>query len=89
VAGAFDTGGIAAVEVCGAPVSSVKGLACAVQLTFHRQVVRRLAPQRGWEDGLVATIPHTGSVLITEPQPANAGYPERDRVWEFDAATCG
>jgi hypothetical protein len=34
--------------------------------------------------GLVSTDRQDGSVLISQDQPANAGYPERDWVWQFD-----
>jgi hypothetical protein len=32
----------------------------------------------------VSTDRQDGSVLISQDQPANAGYPERDWVWQFD-----
>ena len=32
----------------------------------------------------MSTDRRDGSVLISQDQPANAGYPERDWVWQFD-----
>jgi hypothetical protein len=44
----------------------------------------RIPIQLGLEQAVVATEPTTGDVLITQDQPANEPYPERDWVWEFD-----
>ena len=87
-AGVFDHAGIAAVEGCqhggpSAPGQNPLGDAYLLQLDTGRHVVARLALQPGWEQGLVTTEPD-GRVLISQDQPANEGYPERDWVWEFD-----
>ena len=88
-AAAFDREGIAAVELCRrSPTGSVAdlflGQAYVLQLNRHHRVVRRIALKPGWEEGLVSTDVRHGSVLISQDQPANAGYPERDWVWQFD-----
>jgi hypothetical protein len=87
-AGAFDREGIAAVEGCrhggpSAPGQNPLGDVYLLQLNAHQHVVARLALHLGWEQGLVTTEPD-GRVLISQDQPANEGYPERDWVWEFD-----
>jgi hypothetical protein len=36
------------------------------------------------EQAVIATEPSSGDVLISQDEPANEPYPERDWVWEFD-----
>lgn len=83
VAAAFDQGGIAAVETCGHLSTGAIGNGTLVQVE-HRRIVARFPLKRGWEGGGVFTEPGGAKVLVTQSQPANAGYPERDWVWEFD-----
>jgi hypothetical protein len=88
-AAAFDRDGIAAVEACqrgphGFTVALNLGQAYLLQLSKRNRVVERIALKPGWEDGLLSTDARDGAVLITQDQPANAGYPERDWVWQFD-----
>ena len=87
-AAAFDRQGIAAVEGCPqgsrAPAGEVLGYAYLLQLDGHSQVTERFRLQPGWEEGVVSTEFRTGNVLISQDQPANSGYPERDWVWQFD-----
>jgi hypothetical protein len=85
-AAAFDRAGIAAVEVCrrGPSPALVLGRAYLLQLNKRHRVVERIALKPGWEEGLVSTDARDGTVLISQDQPANAGYPERDWVWQFD-----
>lgn len=86
----FDRRGIAAAEGCrhgdprGFSANPGLGDAYLLQLNRHDRVVARVALEPGWEQGLVSTIPHTGMVLVSQDQPANQSYPERDWVWEFD-----
>jgi hypothetical protein len=85
---AFDGAGIAAIEGCnrGSPPDqggAHLGDAYLLQFDAAGRTVERLRLERGLEDGLVASVPGTGSVLVTQNQPANSGYPERDWVWEF------
>jgi hypothetical protein len=44
----------------------------------------RIALKPGWEEGLIATNFRNSTVLVSQDQPANAGYPERDWVWQFN-----
>jgi hypothetical protein len=88
-AAAFDKPGIAAVEGCnqGDPehgVGSYLGHAYLLQYNRRGQMTTRIALHLGLEQAVAATEPSTDSVLITQDQPANEPYPERDWVWEFD-----
>jgi hypothetical protein len=91
-AATFDPAGIAAVEGCrqrGNSASYVDpgfGTVWLVQLDPAGRISVRVALQPGWEDGVIATEP-SGRVLLTQDQPANEPYPERDWVWEFDGRT--
>lgn len=89
MAAAFDRQGIAAVERCqhgphGFTVAPFEGFAYLLQLDHRDHVVARLALEPGWEEGLVSTDFRDGSVIVSQDQPANSGYPERDWVWQFD-----
>jgi hypothetical protein len=44
----------------------------------------RIPLKLGLEQAAIATEPMTHDVLITQDQPANEPYPERDWLWEFD-----
>jgi hypothetical protein len=85
----FDPAGIAAVEGCrrkhasGSFVDPNFGQAVLLQLNRHQQVTTRVDLKPGWEQGTISTEP-SGDVLVTQDQPANEPYPERDLVWEFD-----
>jgi hypothetical protein len=88
-AAAFDRSGIAAAEGCrrGSPPGfsdTSLGDARLLQLAPSGRVIRKVALELGLEQAVVAPIPHTGAVLVTQDQPANEPYPERDWVWEFD-----
>lgn len=89
-AAAFDAKGIAATEACrggshpGAGADPKLGNVFLLQLNAQDHVIARVALQPGWEQGRVSTIGRTGMVLISQDQPANEGYPERDWVWEFN-----
>jgi hypothetical protein len=88
-AAAFDRSGIAAAEGCkrGSPrgfSATNLGRAYLLQLAPNGRLIRRLSLKLGLEQAVVAPIPHTGAVLVTQDQPANEPYPERDWVWEFD-----
>jgi hypothetical protein len=88
-AATFDASGIAAVEGCrrkgqsGSYVDPALGQARLLQLNRSDQVTARVNLKPGWEQGAITTVP-SGQVLITQDQPANEPYPERDWVWEFD-----
>jgi hypothetical protein len=88
-AAAFGFRGIVAVEGCrgaGSPGSSIDpalGRARLVQLSASGRVLARFALKPGWEDGAV-TADRRGRILISQDQPANQSYPERDWVWTFD-----
>ncbi len=89
VAAAFDRRGIAAVEACQHgphrfTPNTNQGYAFLLQLGHGNRVLTRIRLQPGWEDGLVSTEFRDGTVLISQDQPANAGYPERDWIWQFD-----
>lgn len=60
------------------------GHAYLLQLTANGRLIRRLPLEPGFEQAVVAPIPHAGAVLVTQDQPANDPYPERDWVWEFN-----
>lgn len=88
-AAAFDRTGVAAAEGCnrGDPehgVGSYLGDAYLLQYDLAGRLVSRFALHLGLEQANVATIPSTGDVLVTQDQPANEPYPERDWLWEFD-----
>lgn len=88
-AAAFDKSGIVAVEGCnqGDPeggVGSYLGHAYLLQYGRQGHLTMRIALHLGLEQAVVATEPDTGRVLITQDQPANEPYAERDWVWEFD-----
>jgi hypothetical protein len=88
-AAAFDQDGIVAAEGCtrGDPqhgVGSFLGHAYLLQLNAQGKLMRRIGLRIGMEEALVVAEPSTGRVLVTEDLPANAPYPERDWVWEFD-----
>jgi hypothetical protein len=84
-AAAFDRDGIAAVEACQRGGAALNlGSAYLLQLGTRHRVVKRIALMPGWEEGLVSTVARDGTVLISQDQPANAGYPERDWIWQFD-----
>lgn len=88
-AAAYDRVGIVAAEGCdqGDPehgVGSYLGYAYLLQYGPHGRLIRRIALHLGLEQAVIATEPSTGEVLITQDQPANEPYPERDWVWEFD-----
>jgi hypothetical protein len=88
-AATFDPSGIATVEACrrkGQPASHIDpalGQARLLQLNPADQVTARINLKPGWEQGAITTAPG-GQVLISQDQPANEPYPERDWVWEFD-----
>jgi hypothetical protein len=83
----FDRWGVTAVESCvrgsQSSLSVNTGHAFLIQLNHRDRVIRRLALQPGWENGAISTEPG-GAVLVSQSQPANAGYPERDWVWQFN-----
>lgn len=85
----FDPAGIAAVEGCrrrgvsGSYIDPGLGQARLLQISRTDQVVARINLQPGWEQGVISTE-RDGRVLISQDQPANEPYPERDWVWEFD-----
>jgi hypothetical protein len=83
----FDRWGVTAVESCvRGPQSSLSvntGQAFLIQLNHRDGVTRRLALQPGWENGAISTE-RDGKVLVSQSQPDNAGYPERDWVWQFN-----
>jgi hypothetical protein len=88
-AATFDPSGIAAVEGCrrrgvsGSYVDPGLGQARLLQLNRTDQVLARINLPPGWEQGVISTE-RSGRVLISQDQPANEPYPERDWVWEFD-----
>ena len=87
-AATFDASGIAAVEGCrrASVPDSVTfpgfGQAVLVELNHRHQITQRIDLQPGWEEGVITTEP-SGDVLISQDQPANEPYPERDWVWEL------
>lgn len=88
-AAAFDGAGIVAVEACdkGDPTHAVGahlGYASVLQYNRAGRLILRAPLPVGLEQAVVQSEPRTGRVLITEDQPANEGYPERDWVYEFD-----
>lgn len=90
-AAAFDPKGIAAGEGCkhGDPehgVGAFLGDAYLMQYDKAGHLMKRIQLHLGLEQANVATDPSTGNVLITQDQPANEPYPERDWIWEFDGA---
>ena len=52
-------------------------------LNHQDRVVARVALKPGWEEGAVSTM-RNGAILVSQDQPANQSYPERDWVSEFD-----
>lgn len=87
-AAAYDRQGIAAAEGCtrGSPSgygATNLGHAYLLQLNHQDHVTARVTLQPGWEQGTVSTM-RDGMVLVSQDQPANESYPERDWVWEFD-----
>ena len=88
-AATFDPAGIAAVEGCrrkGVSESYVNpgfGQARLLEINRVGHVTVRINLEPGWEEGAITTE-RSGRVLISQDQPANEPYPERDWVWEFD-----
>lgn len=88
LAATFDASGIAAVEGCrraglqGSASYPGFGQAVLLELNHRDHVTRRMNLQPGWEQGVITTEP-SGAVLISQDQPANGPYPERDWVWEL------
>ncbi|MDQ6850021.1 MAG: hypothetical protein M3070_08640 [Actinomycetota bacterium] len=90
-AAAFDPKGIAAAEGCdhGDPQHGVGvflGAAYLMQYDKAGHLRKRIRLHLGLEQANVATVPRTGNVLITQDQPADEPYAERDWIWEFDGA---
>jgi hypothetical protein len=88
--GTFDSRGVAAVEACAGgeqrDSSAVNlGRAFLVQLSRRDRITERLALKPGWENGAISTE-RDGKVLVSQSQPDNAGYPERDWVWQFNGS---
>jgi hypothetical protein len=88
-AAGFDRSGIAAAEGCwnGSPPRSPEmdlGHAYLVQMNQSGKPLRRVPLQLGLVQAVVAPIPHTGALLVTQDQPGGQSYPERDWVWEFN-----
>ncbi len=88
-AAAFDRLGIVAAEGCdqGDPEhghGDYLGRAYVLQYGLHGRLVRRLRLKLGLEEAIVATVSSTGNVLITQDEPGNGPYLERDWVWEFN-----
>ena len=87
-AATFNAAGIAAVEGCrrrqvsGSFNDPGLGQAVLLQLDHRNRVTGRINLKPGWEQGVISTEPN-GAVLISQDQPANEPYPERDWVWEF------
>jgi hypothetical protein len=85
---AFDQAGVVAAEGCvkGGPAgfdATNLGEADLLQYGAGHKLVHRFALKRGLEESLVAAIPHTGDVLVTQDQPANNSTPEDDWVWQL------
>jgi hypothetical protein len=90
-AAAFDAGGIAAAEGCkqGSPPDQADthiGWAYLLQLDSNNTITRRFRLKLGLEHALIAAVRGTHSVLVTQDQPANEPYPERDWVWQFNGS---
>ena len=88
-AAAFDADGIVADEGCNqhSPPNEGRnylGQAILVQYNARGQAMERTPLALGLSDSVIAAVPHTGKVLITQDQPANSGYPERDWVWQLN-----
>lgn len=86
---AFDAEGIVATEGCNRDSPTNEGgnhlgRAVLVQYNAGGQPVTRRLLRLGLEDSEIAPEPHSDQVLITQNQPANSGYRERDWLWEFD-----
>jgi hypothetical protein len=87
-AATFDATGIAAVEGCrrdgvsGSAINPGLGQAVLVELNQHDRITQRIKLQPGWEQGVITTEP-SGDVLISQDQPANESYPDRDWIWEL------
>ena len=84
---AFDTDGIAAIEICGP--AQTGGLTRLLQLNHHRQVTERLDLAPGQpgvlyddEDVNVVNDPLANTVLVS--QVLYAAHPESTRIWTFD-----
>lgn len=91
-AATFDRWGIAAIEGCvqGEPrghYSVNGGNAYLVQLNAHRRVMLRFKLARGYNQGDIANDPRNGTVLVSEYQGANQGFPVFNWVWAFDGHT--
>jgi hypothetical protein len=88
-AAAFDRAGIVAAEGCnrGDPehgVGAYLGYAYVLQYSARGHLTRRIPLHLGLEQAVLETEPSTGDALMTEDQPANEPYPERDWVYELD-----
>jgi hypothetical protein len=90
---AFDAAGLVAVEGCNQGDPNPRndgnahlGQAYLVQYTPGGHLTRRFALRLGLEQAVLANVPHSTDLLVTQDQPANEPYPERDWVWEFDGS---
>lgn len=88
-AAAFDRAGLAAAEGCnhGDPehgAGGYLGQAYLLQYGPRDRLTMRVPLHLGLEQAVVATDPGTGNVLVTQDQPANEPYAERDWVYAFD-----
>jgi len=87
----FDRWGIAALEGCatgsrqgGSPENTYLGNAYLIQLTAGGRRMLRLPLKRGSDVGTLSTDPLSASVLVSENQAGNQGFPTHDSVWTFD-----
>ena len=86
-AASFDRLGVVAIESCqqGHPGwQPPDGYAYLKQFSSAGTFIRRVRLGIGLDNAVVASIPHSGSVLVTLNQGANEPWPERDWVSEFD-----
>ena len=60
------------------------GQAVLVQYNTYGHLLTRKLLKPGLEDSTIATEADGREVLVTQDQPANSGYAERDWVWEWD-----
>jgi hypothetical protein len=89
-AATFDQSGLAAIEECtrgrlaGPKRSPGLGATFVVQLNDHWREALRLPLAPGYDGGAIAADPSTGTVLVSEYQAANQGFPVYDWVWAFN-----
>jgi hypothetical protein len=92
-AASFARWGLAAIEECtrgrlaGHQTAPALGNAYLLALTAHGRQIARVPLAPGYDAGDIAANPVTGTVLVSEYQAANQGFPVYNWVWAYNGHT--